>query len=264
MTWFKVDDKFHDHRKVRRASLEAIGLWTLAGSWSSDNLTDGFIPDQIVRRWSRKWSKLASELITAELWIETEVDGEHGFLFYNWHERNPLRARVEEEREAARKRMSQVRSSRSANVRPNNERTEPEPSGEPEPNAADAFGKRSATPTRPDRSSKRTTGGASRATQMPADWKPKDDHLALAIEYGLDPAYELRAFKDRNEAKGGTYKNWDAAFRTWLNQAKTFRGGQHAPAPSPAARKHLPTEVPSHIDPDDVEAYAKWARESMQ
>lgn len=110
--------------------------------------------------------------------------------------------------------------------------------------------------------------GAKRSTQMPKDWQPKDEHLAIAREYGLDPAYELRAFKDRNEAKGTLYKNWDAAFRTWLNQAKTFRGNSHPPysasAASPVSRKHLPTEVPDHIDPDDTEAYAKWAREATQ
>ncbi len=140
MTWFKVDDKFHDHRKVRRVSLDAIGLWTLAGSWSSDNLTDGFIPTEIARRWSKKSSKLAAELVAAELWVETEVDGESGWGFHNWHEVNPLKARVEEEREAARERMRQVRGSRSGNVRPNTDRTEPERSDEVQETSSDLFG----------------------------------------------------------------------------------------------------------------------------
>lgn len=99
---------------------------------------------------------------------------------------------------------------------------------------------------------------------MPVDWRPKDEHLDLAREYGLDPAHELRAFKDRNEAKGTTYKNWDAAFRTWLNQAKTFRGGQSTSAASPAPRKHIPAEVPAHIDPNDPDAYAAWVREATR
>lgn len=108
--------------------------------------------------------------------------------------------------------------------------------------------------------------GAKRATQMPKDWQPKPEHLDIAREYGLDPAFELRAFKDRNEAKGGKYINWDAAFRTWLNQAKTFRGNSHPPysasAASPVSRKHVPLEVPAHIDPDDGPAYAAWLREA--
>jgi len=62
-----------------------------------------------------------------------------------------------------------------------------------------------------------------RATQLPADWKPKEDHLEIAIDYGLDPAFELRKFRDHHEAKGSTMKSWDAAFRTWLNNAKTYK-----------------------------------------
>ena len=125
------------------------------------------------------------------------------------------------------------------------------------------------TPTRPDPTrpvvpNGTTNRGAKRATQMPVDWRPKDEHLDLAREYGLDPAHELRAFKDRNEAKGTTYKNWDAAFRTWLNQAKTFRGGQSTSAASPAPRKHIPAEVPAHIDPNDPDAYAAWVREATR
>ena len=43
--WFKVDDKLHDHRKARKAGKAAMGVWVLAGSWSMDNETDGFVPD---------------------------------------------------------------------------------------------------------------------------------------------------------------------------------------------------------------------------
>jgi hypothetical protein len=94
---------------------------------------------------------------------------------------------------------------------------------------------------------------------MPADWKPNDNHLEVAREYGLDPAFELRAFRDHNEAKGTTYKNWDAAFRNWLNKARTFKPSGYSAA-VPAPRKHLPESVPDHIDPDDYEAYAAYMR----
>ena len=38
MTWFKVDDKFHSHRKVAAlgADVAALSLWVVAGSWSAD------------------------------------------------------------------------------------------------------------------------------------------------------------------------------------------------------------------------------------
>lgn len=48
MAWFKVDDKLHSHPKLYRASLRAMGLWVLAGSWCSDQLTDGVLASKIV------------------------------------------------------------------------------------------------------------------------------------------------------------------------------------------------------------------------
>ena len=48
MAWFKVDDKLHSHPKRYRASLRAMGLWVLAGSWCSDQLTDGVIPRDLL------------------------------------------------------------------------------------------------------------------------------------------------------------------------------------------------------------------------
>lgn len=264
-----MDDKFHDHRKARRASLEAIGLWTLAGSWASDNLTDGFVPAEIARRWSKKSSKLAAELVEAGLWIDAEIDGERGWTFHNWHERNPLRERVEADREAARQRMERVRRSRSENVRANSDRTQAERSQDVRDGGSDLFAVGSLTPTRPDPSlvPNGTNGEASqapqpakRARQIPPDWQPKNDHLKIATEYGLDPAFELRAFRDHHEAKGSTFKSWDAAFRTWLNKSRSFKAPAYSAASVPAPRRHVPLEVPAHIDPDDTEAYAAWLR----
>jgi hypothetical protein len=74
--WFKVDDKLHDHRKARAAGATAMGLWVLAGSWSADNLTDGFIPATILPRWGRP--RDANRLTEVGLWHTDEQDGETG------------------------------------------------------------------------------------------------------------------------------------------------------------------------------------------
>jgi hypothetical protein len=76
MTWFKVDDKLHDHRKVRAAGKAAMGVWVLAGSWAADNLTDGFIPTTVLPRWGTRAD--ANKLVTAGLWHTDEQDGEKG------------------------------------------------------------------------------------------------------------------------------------------------------------------------------------------
>jgi hypothetical protein len=72
MTWFKVDDNLHSHSKTRKVLAEepaALALWTVAGSWSSDNLTDGLIPDhQLPWLMPSRTDELARMLVTAGLW----------------------------------------------------------------------------------------------------------------------------------------------------------------------------------------------------
>ena len=94
MTWFKVDDKLHEHKKVRRMGhdLAAVGLWTLCGSWSGGERTDGFVPASIPRRWTTpaKVGSLADKLVTVGLWEPAEIDGEAGWTFHDWPDYNPL------------------------------------------------------------------------------------------------------------------------------------------------------------------------------
>ena len=58
-------------------------------------------------------------------------------------------------------------------------------------------------------------------TTLPENWEPSGDHIALARELGVDLIHCSAQFRDRNRATGQTYRDWDAAFRTWLrNEAK--------------------------------------------
>lgn len=91
---FFVDDSFHSHPKPTAASLAAIGLWTAAGSWSSNHLTDGFVPDHQISQLSRGQVELAKELVAAGLWRRTKG----GYQFHEWEAdaagiaRNPTRS----------------------------------------------------------------------------------------------------------------------------------------------------------------------------
>lgn len=108
MTWFKVDDKLHAHKKARKAGKAAMGLWVLAGSWSADNLTDGFIPaTQISACLGTRTD--AARLVSAGLWIPCVIDGEDGWLFKDWPTYNPLREEVEQKREETAERVRKWR-----------------------------------------------------------------------------------------------------------------------------------------------------------
>ncbi|OAN35076.1 hypothetical protein A4X17_11380 [Plantibacter sp. H53] len=128
MPWFKVDDGFHGHPKVVDASLEAIGLWTVAGSWCAKYLTDGFVPEKTVLRLGGDVDS-AGELVRAELWSFAD----DGYQFKDWEDYQPLKADVEAERAAAQERMKKVRAAKKG-VRPNDPGTPPERSPEPTQN----------------------------------------------------------------------------------------------------------------------------------
>lgn len=81
MAWFNADDKMHSHPKSRQAGLEAIGLWTLAGTYCTDYLTDGAVPEWFVESWP-KGKLLAAKLVKADLWESTD----DGWQFLSWAE----------------------------------------------------------------------------------------------------------------------------------------------------------------------------------
>lgn len=126
MTWFLVDDGFHSHSKARKVAAKcpaALGLWVLAGSWCSEKLTDGFIPDDDLPWILPGAVELAAELVAARLW--RRVKG--GYQFHDFGDVNKSRAQVMADREAAKERMRRLRSGEqgksSGEVRANKHRT---------------------------------------------------------------------------------------------------------------------------------------------
>jgi hypothetical protein len=110
VTWFKVDDKLHDHRKPRRAQKAAMGVWVLAGSWCADNLTDGFVPASVLSRWGT--AKDARQLVAADLWEPAERHGEEGWQFHDWAEYQPVKKQVQDQRAAGAERLRKWREKR--------------------------------------------------------------------------------------------------------------------------------------------------------
>lgn len=88
MPWFKVDDAFAFHPKVIAAGNAAAGLWVRAGSWASQQLTDGHIPTEIARTLGRPAE--IQRLVNAGLWMK---NGD-GWDFHEWSTHNPTRAEV--------------------------------------------------------------------------------------------------------------------------------------------------------------------------
>lgn len=113
MPWFKVDDGFAFHSKTLAAGNQAIGLWVRAGSWASQQLTDGLVPRQVARQIGT--AKDAGRLVDSGLWVPDGSD----FQFHQWSTggRNPTRAQVEAKREADAERLRKWREDQAAKGR---------------------------------------------------------------------------------------------------------------------------------------------------
>ena len=98
MAWFNVDDSFYDHPKVWDAPDCAVSLWARAGSWSSRNLTDGFVPTGMPARFCGDPETAVRELLDRGLWQRTKG----GYLFHDWTDWNSSKEAVKAKRQPTR------------------------------------------------------------------------------------------------------------------------------------------------------------------
>ncbi len=112
MSWFKVDDKIHGHKKTKRAGVEAMGLWVLCGAWSSDNGEDGFVPDYVAEGFTSKAQQYAAKLVRAGYFEVCEKDGDKGWVLHDFGDYNPSAEDVQAKRDAWAERQRKSRSQR--------------------------------------------------------------------------------------------------------------------------------------------------------
>ncbi len=100
MTWAKVDDQFHAHRKATKAwrgHPRALGLHLLAMSYCAGHLTDGLVDDEFVDEkipQPRERQQATAALVDAELWVRED----DGWRIHDWLDFNPSKADVEASR----------------------------------------------------------------------------------------------------------------------------------------------------------------------
>ncbi len=110
MPHFFVDDAFSDSKEVlaipARYRLASVGLWTLCGSWSASKLTDGFIPDEVLKKLGARPVLINALVDAARLW--TREPG--GIRFTNWSKWQRTREQVEAYRAAQAEKKRKQRS----------------------------------------------------------------------------------------------------------------------------------------------------------
>lgn len=90
MSWQKSDDQAGESKKIRRAKLDVIGFWWLAGNYCCRQENDGFIPKEELADVFRplghrvNHARIASKCVAAGLLIEHSDHFEvHDFLEFN-------------------------------------------------------------------------------------------------------------------------------------------------------------------------------------
>lgn len=93
MSWAKIDDQLHAHRKVMRAwraNQRALGLHLLALSYCAGQLTDGFVDEEFVAEkipGPRERERTVNALVVAGLWSHEPG----GWRIHDWLDFNPSR-----------------------------------------------------------------------------------------------------------------------------------------------------------------------------
>jgi hypothetical protein len=279
MTWFKVDDSFYRSAKVRKLGnkrVPAVGLWTLCGGWSADNLADGFVPWEVITDWDPRRA-LARELIRVGLWFETERDGEAGCQFHDWNDWQPTRDQVIQRRKSDAERRARWRDAkRSHGV--SHGVTSDEDDGESqqlsrqvsrrdtprESRQGSRLGSALPDPTRPVSTSAGhvSRGGsgfeadakiappAARGTRIPDDFAPTAEMLQWARRETpkVNLQRETENFRDYWTAKSGkdaSKRDWPATWRRWMRKANDDAPGTvvNGRVLSTGDRKYLETQA---------------------
>lgn len=108
MVDFRVSDGFGQHPKTLGITLQAAGLWVLAGAWSSRYLTDGYIPPEAMTTIAPRGKPAMQELVDRNLLTPL---GE-GHVFVDWLQYQRSRDQVEAERARGRERLAKWRAQR--------------------------------------------------------------------------------------------------------------------------------------------------------
>lgn len=223
---FRVADTAPEHRKLRTAGLAAAGLWALAGAYAMRELTDGWVPEYWVTTWPAG-KRQASTLVSVGLWRREKRDGLPGYSFHDWTGYQRPADKIHEDRRKGRERAAKSRHGSGARSPERNA----EPAGEddpyvrpeshdslPLPLEVTPVGQPGASPERAN------DRGANTSRPIPDGWTPHEGHIRTARHRDLPIEHEATQFVAHAQANGRVAHDWDAAFTSWLGNARPRNG----------------------------------------
>jgi hypothetical protein len=209
----RFDIAMDEHPKIALLSDASFRALFEATMYSRRQLTDGFLDGRVaVRRWGQV---VLDELCTNDpekpSLFPTSKRGVAGFQIHDYEKHQTTTADIEAKREAGRKGGLAKASNR---VAPASDSLEQSATG---PLAITETETKTKTP-----SSTKKVSASRRKPEipMPDDWTPNETHVRIARECGVDGRREEAQFRDHAEANDRRQRDWDAAFRTWLRNAR--------------------------------------------
>lgn len=203
-----------EHPKFVGLSDAAFRAFFEAVFYSRRRLTDGFLDERVVlRRWG---VEVAAELTSNDPERPSWVRVDNGWRIHDFELHHPLRAYIEEKRAAISAKRSEAGKQGAAKRWQKDGKGQASDSSETETETT--------TPKGVVRASRRKP-----LTRLPDDWTPKPSHVQYARDRGVDGRHEEGQFRAHAAANDRMQRDWDAAFRGWLGNARPGK-------PSPTER----------------------------
>lgn len=232
--WFKVDDSFFSNPKTAMLSDGATALWLRSGSWSAQQLTDGFIPARMVPMF-RGSDDSVRELCEVGLW---ERDDERdGYRFHDWSDYQPDVEEVDalrRKRSEAGKRGANRRWSRkTVDENGKNGKTDGKCHGKPMANAWQTDGKSMANscpvpvpvPDKKEKEEYSSSFSKESVKDFGESWECGETDKTLAVEYpNLDLESAWLAFADRHQDETRAVNDWTRLWKGWCQRRANMSG----------------------------------------
>jgi hypothetical protein len=196
MAWSRIDDSLHSHPKIMQVGNAATGLFVRLISYSSQHLTDGFVPATVARTYGTP--RLLGALCDASLLVKIDAKSNQtseshphfhgpGYVIHDYLDYNPSREQVLMERAKNAARQEAFRNRKRGKPVP------PDGAGTPPDNGQSngvTHGVSNTAPTRPDPTptsgTEREEGDRSQAaghealSLVPENWQPDSGTIAAA------------------------------------------------------------------------------------
>lgn len=250
--WFKVDDSFFSNPKTAMLSDGATALWLRSGSWSAQQLTDGFIPARMVPMF-RGSDDSVRELCEVGLW---ERDDERdGYRFHDWSDYQPDGEEVDalrRKRSEAGKRGADRRWSRkTVDENGKNGKTDGKCHGKPMANAWQTDGKSMANscpvpvpvpvPDKKEKEEYSSSFSKESVKDFGESRECGETDKTLAVEYpNLDLESAWLAFADRHQDETRTVNDWTRLWKGWCQRRANMSG-------IPPSKRHIHTWKCTHV-----------------